>query len=101
MQVELKHLEREGAPNSLEVRILVVDNNVPHLEHQVGVLQRQGLVAIACTSYATAERLIESERFDFVLLSQGRPSFEGRRLLERAAQAEPPVPVLVFTDWAD
>jgi DNA-binding NtrC family response regulator len=55
----------------------------------------------ACISYAEGVHWLESDLFDFVLVSQGSRMFEGRVILERAKEIDQHTPVLVLAHCLD
>jgi DNA-binding NtrC family response regulator len=61
------------------------------------ILQGQGFEVFTCTTYEAGIQCLETESFDFVVVSQGTPAFEGRRVLDRATQLDRHRPVLVVT----
>lgn len=84
-----------------ELRVLLVDDDTRHLEIQALALRRRGVGVATSTSYAGAVSVLESLPFDFVVLSQGGNCFEGRCVLESAAQGKRHTPALVYTDRVD
>lgn len=102
MELEVnKDREPMIAAHPFGVRVLLVDHDARQLTYQAGILEQQGLHVVTSTSYAAAVRLLERDGFDFVVVSQGGPRFEGRCVLERAMLADPQTPVLVVAGWAD
>jgi DNA-binding response OmpR family regulator len=102
MQTALNNdLEPERFPRPIGISILLVDDDVSHLEHQARTLRQEGLHVVSCATYAAALDQLECGGFDLVAVSQGGPSFEGRCVLERAMLADSRTCVLVFASWAD
>ncbi len=91
----------QAIPNLVEGKILLVDDNLEDLGFYSVVLYKQGYQVVPCESYETATRWLESDTFDFVVVSQGGPEFEARRVLERAARPDRRIPVLVLANWVD
>lgn len=87
--------------NLVEGKILLVDDDLQDLGFYSMVLYKQGYQVVPCESYEAATRWLESDTFDFVVVSQGGPAFEGRRVLERAARPDRRVPVLVMANWVN
>lgn len=88
-------------PCSIAAKVLLVDDDRIDLEHYAAVLRNQGYEVEACGSYAEGLRRLESGAFDFVIVSQGGPAFEGRSVLERAREAGRDMPILVLTHCVD
>jgi len=82
-------------------RILLVDDDVIDLEYYRKLLQNQGHEVVPCASNGAALRLLDSEAFDFVVVSQGGPEFEGRSVAERAMKEDRHTPVLVLSNSVD
>lgn len=91
----------QAIPNLVEGTILLVDDDLQDLGFYSMVLYKQGYQVVPCQSYESAMRWVECDTFDFVVVSQGGPAFEGRRVLERAARLDRRVPVLVMANWVD
>jgi DNA-binding NtrC family response regulator len=79
----------------VEGKILLVDEDAGDLKFYRSVLEGQGFEVSSCTSYEAGVQCLEQETFDFVLVSQGSPAFEGRTVLERALQVDRRRAVLV------
>lgn len=82
-------------------KVLLVNEDRIELRYYAGVLQQHGYDVRSCTSYAEGVRCLESEHFDFVLVDQGSPGFEGRSVLERASAIDRHTPMLVVTRCLD
>jgi DNA-binding response OmpR family regulator len=91
----------QAIPNLVEGKILLVDEDLQDLSFYSVVLYKQGYQVVPCESYNTALRWLESDTFDLIVVSQGGPTFEGRRVLERAVRPGRRIPVLVLTSWVD
>lgn len=55
----------------------------------------------ACVSYDAALSALTSDQFDMVVVHQGRHNFEGRIILQRTAEIDCQIPVLVLTRFGD
>lgn len=82
-------------------KVLLVDEDYRDLQYYCAILQQQGYDVRMCASYAEGASRLESESFDFVVVSQGSRAFEGRGLIERAMQIDRRLPVLVLTRCLD
>ncbi len=81
--------------------VLLVDEDREDLKYYRTILQAQGYMIRGCDSYEEATHLLGSERFDLVIVSQGGPNFEGRRVLEWASQSDRHLPLLVVARCLD
>ena len=82
-------------------KVLVVDEEAGDLKILRLTLEGQGFEVFTCTSFEAGVQCLETEIFDFVVVSQGSQAFEGRSLLERANQLDRRQPVLVLTRCLD
>ena len=85
----------------LKRRVLVVDDDLDDLLYYSAVLQHHGYEVRSIPSYSAGATCLESEDFDLIIVSQGGPHFEGRRVLARAIEKDRRTPVLVFTKSVD
>lgn len=65
------------------------------------ILEAYGYGVRRCSSYEQGVRCLGEEAFDFVIVSQGTPNFEGSRVLRRAMEVNPSMPVLVVARCVD
>jgi two-component system phosphoglycerate transport system response regulator PgtA len=82
-------------------KVLLVDEDTGDLKLYLLILEGQGFEVFTCASYEAAIQCLETEPFDFVLVSQGSQAFEGRRVLDRAIQLDRHRAVLVVTRSID
>ncbi len=82
-------------------RVLLVDECREDLHYYSVILQAYGFQVRTCRSYEQGTRFLNSETFDFVVVTQGTSNFEGRCVLERANQIDRCLPVLVLARWLD
>jgi len=82
-------------------KLLLVDEDEGDLRILRLILEGQGFEVSTCTTYEAGIQCLETEPFDFVVVSQGTQAFEGRKLLERATQLDRRQPVLVLTRCMD
>ncbi len=80
-----------------QVRILLVHDDSGSANYYRTVLHSQGFSVRFCSSYEAGIRYLDSESFDFVIVSEGGPSFDGKTVVEHAMQVELRLPVLVLT----
>ncbi len=81
--------------------VLLVDEEREDLHYYGVVLQEHGYEVRGCESYEEGTRLLDSEPFDLIIVSQGSPKFEGRQVLERANQIDRHLPVVVVARCLD
>lgn len=108
-QKSLDRVERGTVPGSRTLRlvdgvrakprakVLLVDDDLQDLKYYEVILRAGKFDVVACGSYREAEGWLTSGVFDFVILSQGGPDFEGRQVLEWAIAVDRNLPVLVLT----
>jgi len=83
------------------IKVLVVEEDPKHLEAYASSLARRGYDVRACYRATDGVRALERDRFDFIVVGQGGPAFEGRVVLEHAQRLNRPAPILVVTRCAD
>lgn len=81
--------------------VLLVNEYREGLQYYSAMLQAHGYQVRGCQSYEEGIRLVESEPFDFIIVSQGGLNFEGRCVLERVIQMDERPPVLVVARCLD
>jgi len=84
-----------------EVSVLLVDEDASDLEAFSMLLEKDGYAVRACDNHADALQRLDSEVFDFIILSQGSPAFESRSILRRANEIDRALPVLVLARCHD
>ncbi|MGH9468851.1 MAG: response regulator [Terriglobia bacterium] len=77
-------------------RVLLVDNDEVDLDYHARLLRGQGHTVLACPSYSAGIELAAHGEFDFAMVGQGGPAFEGRSVLERLRQRQPSIPFVVL-----
>jgi DNA-binding NtrC family response regulator len=65
------------------------------------ILEGYGYRVQICNSYQEGVRCLADEVFDFVLVSQGTPKFEGSCVLKRATETNRSLPVLIVARCVD
>jgi len=81
--------------------VLLVDEDARDLEAFSMLLERDGYAVRACDNHADALERLESQVFDFIIVSQGSSAFEGRSILRRANEIDRELPVLVLARCHD
>lgn len=88
-------------PSARRVRILLVDEDPRDLSSYREVLERQQCEVGTSSSYGDAKQRLASEKFDFVVMDQGRDPFEWRAVVEQATGSGCRTPVLVLARCHD
>ncbi len=92
---------RQGRRNYTRGTVLLVDENRDDLHYFSSILQHQGYEVRGSESFEEGTRLLDSEAFDFIIVSQGGPKFEGRRVLEHANRIDRHLPFVVVARCLD
>ncbi len=82
-------------------KVLLVDEQCGELSCLTETLQEHGCEVYFCNGYADGLRQLESKVFDFIVVCQGGPQFEGKSVLERAIEIDRRTPILVVTRSLD
>jgi DNA-binding response OmpR family regulator len=85
-----------GLPTIEKPRILFVDDDTDELNWFGQILRQEGYDVDAYTSFEDGANCAARGEYDFVLLSQGGPDFEGHCVLERATERDRHTPVLIL-----
>jgi DNA-binding NtrC family response regulator len=75
--------------------VLLVDEDLGHLEFIRRMIQGSGHSVEACDSYTEGIRRLGSGAFDIIVVGQGSRNFEGRCVLECATALDRHLPVVV------
>lgn len=102
----MKPIKGEGsrtpqAPGGRIVSVLLVDEDANDLRSFSSLFEQEGYAVRACGTHADALRWLESEVFNFIVVSQGSREFEGRSVLKRANEIDRSLPVLVLARCHD
>jgi DNA-binding NtrC family response regulator len=81
--------------------VLLVDEYPEDLQYYSNILEAYGYRVRACNSYQECVRCLGDEVFDFAIVDQGTPNFEGSCVLERAAEFNRSLPILVVARCLD
>ena len=82
-------------------KALVVDERPDGLEFYAAMLEGFGYQVRRCGAYGEGVRCLDDETFDFVIVSQGTPRFEGSCVLKRAIEIDRSLPVVVVAQYLD
>jgi DNA-binding NtrC family response regulator len=80
---------------------LVVHEDPDDLQYYFNMFEGYGYRVRACNSFQEGVRCLADEVFDFVMVSQGTPRFEGSCVLKRAVEINRRLPVLVVARCVD
>jgi len=83
------------------IKILLVEEDLSDLGVYASSLEHYGYDLRTCACYSDGVRALGRERFDFVIVGQGGPAFEGRLVLEYMRRLDRPAPILVVARCAD
>jgi DNA-binding NtrC family response regulator len=81
--------------------VLLIHEDGQHLQSYGTALKSLGYNVLLCGSYTEGLSALDLEKVDLVIVSQGSQAFEGRLVLDRAAELQPRPPVLVVARKAD
>ena len=101
MEADPGRSRQSQAPTGPLLSVLVVDENVNDLRAFSILFEQEGYAVRACDRHADALQRLDSEVFDFIIVSQGSPAFEGRSILRRANEIDRHLPVLVLARCHD
>ena len=76
-------------------KVLVFDQDVIDLARHSEPFEAHGFEVHKCMSVETAMRCVEREDFDFALVDQGSPGFEGIRVVRHLVRYNLPTPFVV------
>ena len=82
-------------------KALLVHEDPGDLQYYFNMFEGYGYRVRACNSFQEGVRCLADEVFDFVMVSQGSPNFEGSRVLERAIEINRSLPILVVARCLD
>ena len=82
-------------------KVLVFDQDVIDLARHSEPFEAHGFEVHKCMSVETAMRCVEREDFDFALVDQGSPGFEGSRVIRHLVRYNLLTPFVVVTRCRD
>jgi DNA-binding NtrC family response regulator len=82
-------------------RILLVDEDSRDRDHYFRMLHDSGFEVKPCSDFAEGARLLETTKFDCVVVSQGGSEFEGRLVLEHSVARDRYRPVVILSRYHD
>jgi DNA-binding NtrC family response regulator len=90
--------QARGVPRG---KALLVNEHPEDLQYYFNILEAYGYRVRACNSYQEGIRCLEDEVFDFVIVGQGTPKFEGSCVLERTTEINRSLSALVVARCLD
>lgn len=93
-------------PGGLEIehdpcKVLIFDGDTEELRLYAKPFEGERIEVHKCASIESALRCIEREQFDLVLVDQGSPRFESRRILRHLIRYNWPMPFIVMAQQKD
>jgi DNA-binding NtrC family response regulator len=82
-------------------KVLIFDEDIEGLIQLAEPFEGQGFEVHKCMSVETAKRCVERETFDFALVDQGSPAFEGLRVIRHLIRYNLRTPFVVVTRCKD
>ena len=95
------HKTSGGYRSFHQPKALVVDDRPDGLGFYAAMLEGFGYQVRRCGAYGEGVRRLDDENFDFVIVSQGTPRFEGSCVLKRAIEIDRHLPVVVVAQCLD
>ena len=92
----------EKAETLCDVRkVLIFDEDIEGLTQLAKPFEAQGFEVHKCMSVETAKRCVEREEFDFALVDQVSPAFEGLRVIRHLVRYNLQTPFVVVARCKD
>jgi DNA-binding NtrC family response regulator len=82
-------------------KVLIFDEDIEDLTRIAEPFEAQGFEVHKCMSVETAKRSVEREEFDFALVDQGSPAFEGLRVIRHLVRYNLHTPFVVVARRKD
>lgn len=82
-------------------KVLIFDEDIEDLARHANPFEAHGCEVHKCMSVETAMRCIEREEFDFALVDQGSPAFEGLRVIRHLVRYSLHTPFVVMARCKD
>lgn len=82
-------------------KVLIVDEDIEDLARDAEPFEVHGFEVHKCTSVEAAMRCVEREEFEFALVDQGSPAFEGLRVIRHLLRYSPHTPFVVVARCKD
>src|SRR5215469_13261417 len=82
-------------------KVLIFDEDVEDLARHAEPFESHGFEVYKCMSIEAAMRCVEREEFDFALVDQVSPAFEGRRVVRHLVRYNLRTPFIVLARCRD
>ena len=82
-------------------KVLIFDEDIEDLARHAEPFEARGCEVHKCMSVETAMRCIEREEFDFALVDQGSPAFDGLRVIRHLVRYNLRTPFVVVARRED
>jgi len=82
-------------------KVLIFDEDIEDLARHAEPFEVHGFEVHKCMSVEAAMRSVEREEFEFALVDQGSPAFEGLRVIRHLVRYNPQTPFVVVTRRKD
>ena len=82
-------------------KVLIFDQDIEDLARHAEPFESHGFEVHKCMSVEAAMRSVEREEFDFALVDQGSPTFEGLPVIRHLLRYDPHTPFVVMTRCRD
>ena len=87
--------------NFPQPQALVVDGRPNYLGYYAAMLEAYGYQVRRCASYGDALHCMDNEAFDFVMVNQGGPKFEGSCVVKRGIEVDRTLSIVVVAPCLD
>jgi DNA-binding NtrC family response regulator len=84
-----------------KAKALLVGEDPEDFQYYASILEVCGYDVRACNTFQEGVLRLSAEVYDFVVVSQGTPGFQGRDVLKRAVETNQSLPVLVVARYLD
>jgi DNA-binding NtrC family response regulator len=81
--------------------VLIFDEDIEDLGRHAEAFEVRGFAVHKCASVEAAMRCVEREEFEFALVDQGSPAFEGLQVIRHLVRYNPHTPFVVVTRCKD
>jgi two-component system response regulator RegA len=82
-------------------KVLIFEEDIEDLGRHAEAFEERGFEVHRCASVETAMRCVEREEFEFALVDQGSPAFEGLRVIRHLVRYNTHTPFVVVTRCKD
>lgn len=101
MRQEPQRNGEEAKPLCDTRKVLIFDEDIEDLTQLAEPFEAEGFEVHKCMSVETAKRCVEREEFDFALVDQGSPAFEGLRVIGHLVRYNLRTPFVVVARCTD